>query len=177
MDEKIIDFKAYMKQKRHEDYEKRKSMVYLRAFDFNRIRYNKKIEKNGKVWIVNATRNPNDPRNLYFDLYDENMNLCKIFVVTEQENTFISNLDYHIWNKIDGKMTGNPVMKSGDYFEPDANGVVDERDWANPWLKCNEGRYEVVEPDVYDEYIYKVNCQLNDMNRMLEEARIANNKN
>ena len=126
MDGKVIDFKAYVKQKRHEDYERRKSMVYLRAFDFDRIRYNKKIEKEGRVWTVMANRNPNDPRNLYFDVYDENMVLCKIFVVTEQENTDVSNLDYHIWNKVDGIYKGNPVVASGEYFEPDRNGVVDE---------------------------------------------------
>lgn len=171
MSNQIVDFKAYKKQKKHEEFVKRKSMVYLRKFNFNRIRYNKKIEKDGRVWTVNATRNPNDPRNLYFDLYDEDMNLVKIFVITEKEHTFVSNLDYHIWNKIDNRMKGNPVMESGEYFEPDENGIVDERDWANPWLKCNEGRYEVVEPDAYSEYLDTVYASLNQMNRMLQEAR------
>ena len=79
--------RSYKKRKKHEDYEKRKSMVYLRPFNFDRLRYNNKIEKEGRVWTVVATRNPSDPRNLYFDVYDEDSNLCKIFVVTEQENT------------------------------------------------------------------------------------------
>lgn len=171
MGNNLVDFEAYVKQKKHEEYEQRKSMVYLRAFNFDHLRYNKRVEKNGKIWNVQATRNPNDPRNLYFDVYDEDMQLVKVFVITERENTDVSNLDYHIWNKIDGVHKGNPVIASGEYFEPDENGKVDDRDWSNPWLKCNEGRYEVVKPSEYFPYVAQIERMLRMMNEEIAKAR------
>lgn len=163
----IANFKDYVKKKKHEDYERRKSMVYLRPFNFNNLRYNKKVVKDGVTYTVNATRNPLDPRNLYFDVYKNGYDLVKIFVVTEEENCDVSNLDYHIWNKIDGVYKGNPVVASEEFFEPDENGVVDERDWAKPWLKINEGRYEVVDPEEYRIYLQKVHAMVKDANSKL----------
>lgn len=170
---KIIWFEKYIKEqekrRKHEEFLYRKNLVYLRPFDFDHLRYNGKVVKPSGTYIVTAYRNPISPFDLFFDVYNEEMRLLKTFMVTEEEHREISNLDYHIWNKVDGDYSHNPVVESGSLYEPGPDGKVDWRDFGEPWhAKYNGGRFKTTTRQEYDNEHAPVYQRLADVNEFLK---------
>lgn len=163
----IISIDEYKKRKKDEVLSQ---YAFLRPFDFANLRYNEKIKKNGVTFTFFAYRSPYDGRNLIFDVYNKDCELIKIFMVTEEEHCVVSNLDYHIWNKVDGDSVGNPVDKSRCYFEPEKGGEVDPRDLLPPWNKENKGRFDVADRESYDLYIQYASNLIRAANDGLEDA-------
>lgn len=159
-----------------EDYKKRKNdkifreYTFLRSFDFDNLRYEKEVSKNGILFSLNAYISPYDGRNLFFDVYNKDSELIKVFMVTEEEHYFVPNLDYHIWNKIDGDNVDNPVDKNSSYLEINNDGFIDERDLLPPWDKVNKNRFTMVKRLDYEEYLEPFNQIVETINDRLKDA-------
>lgn len=170
---RVLWFESYVKEqekkRKHEEFERRKNLVYLRPFDFDRLRYDPIVEKKGVVYKVTAYRSPISPMDLFFDVYDGDNRHIKTFMVTEEENRSVSNLDYHTWNKVDDDMSGNPVIEEGNFYEPDDTGKVDDRDFGKPWHKYNQGRFKVTTREEYDAEHAPVYQRLKELNEHLEK--------
>lgn len=159
-----------------EDYKKRKNdkifseYAFLRSFDFDNLRYEKEVSKNGILFSLNAYISPYDGRNLFFDVYNKDSELIKVFMVTEEEHYFVPNLDYYIWNKIDGDNVDNPVDKNSSYLEVNNDGFIDERDLLPPWDKANKNRFTMVKRLDYEKYLEPFNQIVETINSRLKDA-------
>lgn len=162
----IEKYNERVKRRKHEEFLYRKGLVYLRPFDFDNIRYEPVVSKPSGTYTVRAYRSPISPFDLFFDVYNEKKRHIKTFMVTEEEHRRTSNLDYHIWNKVDDDPEGNPVVKKGNYYEPGPDGKVDERDFGEPWYKkYNGGRFPSITRAEYDEDhrgVYQRLCEVNE---------------
>lgn len=157
----IINIEEYRKNKNDKMFSQ---YAFLRPFDLDNLKYNNKVKKNGITFIISVYLSPYDGRNLLFDVYNKNNELIKIALITEEENYFIPNLDYHIWNKIDGDTSNNPI--SEDILKKD----IDERDLLPPWDKKNQGRFVVVEREDYEDFMETFNNIIDTVNGNLKEA-------
>lgn len=163
----IVNIEEYKQKKSKEILSK---YVFLRPFDFDNLRYNNKVKKNGVSFTISAYMSPYDGKNLIFDVYNKDCELIKVFMVTEEEYCLVSNLDYHIWNKIDGDNVDNPVDKKQNYFEPGKDGIVDERDLLPCWDKINKNRFTMVKRLNYEEYLEPFNQIVETINSRLKDA-------